>query len=49
MHDETDFCACPVAVPTTMGGTFLLRFPHGESVVVYIPLAHVSAIAVLLG
>ena len=49
VHDNTDFCACPVAVPTTMGDAFSLRFPQGKLVVMKIPLAPASDIAVLLG
>ena len=33
VHNDTDLCVCPVAVPSIMGGTFLLRLPLGESVV----------------
>ena len=49
VQDDTDFCWCPVAVPTTMGGTLVLRLPQGESVVMYMPLDPASAIAVSLG
>ena len=49
VQDVTDLCACPVSVPTTMGGTFVLRSPQGDSVLMYIPLAYASAIAVSLG
>ena len=46
---DTDLCWCPIALPTTMGGTLLLRSPEGESVVMYMPLDPTSAIAVPLG
>ena len=49
VQDDTDFCAFPVDVPTTTGGTFMLRLPQGEYVVMYMPQAPASAIAVSLG
>ena len=49
VQDNTNLCVFTVAVPTTMGGTLVLRSLQGESVVIYMPLAPVSAIAVNLG
>ena len=31
MHDNTDLCVCPVAVPNIMEGTFLLQLPQEKS------------------
>ena len=45
----TNLCVCPIGVPTKMGGTLLLRSPQGESLIIYIPLAPASVIAVSLG
>ena len=49
VQDNTDLCWCPVVVPATMGGTLMLRLLQGESVVMYMPLAPASEIAVSLG
>ena len=49
VQDDTDLCVCPVAVPTLMGCTLVLQLPQGESVVMYMPLAPASAIAVSFG
>ena len=49
VQDDTDLCWCTFAVPTTMGGTLLLRFSQGESMVMYMPLAPASEILVSLG
>ena len=49
VQDDTDFCVCPVAVITTMGGTLVLQSLQGDSLVMYMSLAPTSAMVVSLG
>ena len=49
VQDNTDMCACPLDVPTVMGGTFLLRSPQDDYEVMYMSLEPASAISVSLG
>ena len=47
-QDDNNLCACPVSVPNTTGGTFMLRSPQGNSLFIYMPLAPAYAIAMSL-
>ena len=45
---DTDLCVCTVSVLTLMGNTLVLQLTQGEYMVMYRPLAPVSAISVSL-
>ena len=48
-QDDTDFCTFHLDFPTMTGGTFMLRLPQGDSIVMYMPLAPASEIDISLG
>ena len=49
MQDDNNLCTYPVAMPTMTGGTFMLRSPHGDSMVMYTQLAPTFEIDLSLG